>query len=541
MTGKSRIAFWTITLIILFGLLGFVGYMMINEYQEEIVYQNLTPDGYEDIKTNENTKLLTYEKNGKFGIMDINGNIIEEALYEFNNISYGYDDYYRVLTSDNKILIKRKGKLIKDITNYEGNYVLLKDNYDTTSSYIIYVIDSNSFATTNIKDDTYVANVIEENKYKSIILNTKDGIIQELDGYIGKVKENNNTLDKYLIQIIEDKVNLLSIYDYTVLLRDYSRIGDEENIPGYIYSGSISNDNYITVCKDNKCGVVNNSNEIIIPLLYNDVNKVEQVEPSYFAVSKDEKYGIVNTKNEEVVEFIYDSAVAYNNTFILTKDNIVYIMDNKLNKQYETKLNDNEQLEQVLYNDEYVKMSIHDMSNAGIPRKILIIDRDNGIKEYKYEEFIDIINVDNKMSKTYYAVYNIKNNEVYVDVYDGLSIKKSFVLIQIYKINKINIETVSSSEVLLKMSTNNGDYYSILNIDTGNIIINDAVKKLNIKNNSDKNFFVDIEEGNLIYYKQDLISKKLEENVISSIEVTDNVYIIKKINNIVYLYRITQR
>ena len=45
----------------------------------------------------------------------------------------------------------------------------------------------------------------------------------------------------------------------------------------------------------------------------------------------------------------------------------------------------------------------------------------------------------------------------------------------------------------------------------------------------------------LIYYKQDLISKKLEENVISSIEVTDNVYIIKKINNIVYLYRITQR
>ena len=109
------------------------------------------------------------------------------------------------------------------------------------------------------------------------------------------------------------------------------------------------------------------------------------------------------------------------------------------------------------------------------------------------------------------------------------------------KINKINIETVSSSEVLLKMSTNNGDYYSILNIDTGNIIINDAVKKLNIKNNSDKNFFVDIEEGNLIYYKQDLISKKLEENVISSIEFTDNVYIIKKINNIVYLYRITQR
>ena len=87
------------------------------------------------------------------------------------------------------------------------------------------------------------------------------------------------------------------------------------------------------------------------------------------------------------------------------------LINNFQAKQYETKLNDNEQLEQVLYNDEYLKLSIHDMSNAGIPWKILIIDSDNGIKEYKYEEFIDIKNIDNKMSKTYYAVYNIKNNE----------------------------------------------------------------------------------------------------------------------------------
>ena len=58
MTGKSKIAFWTITLIILFGLLSIVGYMMINEYQEEIVYQNLTPEGYEEIKTNESSELL---------------------------------------------------------------------------------------------------------------------------------------------------------------------------------------------------------------------------------------------------------------------------------------------------------------------------------------------------------------------------------------------------------------------------------------------------------------------------------------------------
>ena len=69
MTGKSRIAFWTITLIILFGLLMAIGYMMINEYNEEIVYHNLTPEGYDLIeqKVDLDTNLLLTKKDGKYG------------------------------------------------------------------------------------------------------------------------------------------------------------------------------------------------------------------------------------------------------------------------------------------------------------------------------------------------------------------------------------------------------------------------------------------------------------------------------------------
>lgn len=541
MTGKSRIAFWTITLIILFGLLSIVGYMMINEYQEEIVYQNLTPDGYEEIQKNENNELLTFKKNGKYGILNVNGNIIENALYNKTDIAYGYDNYYRLFTSDGRTLIKRNGKLIKDITNYNDNYILLKDESDKSSSYIIYLLDNDMFATTKIKDDTYVANVLKDNKYNAKILNIKDGITNELEGFIGKVN-NNSIIEKYLIQIIEDKINLLSIYDYSILLSDYSKIGDEENIAGYDYSGSIYNDNYITVCKDSKCGIVNNNNEIILPLEYDNIGIVEHVEPLYFAVENNDKYGIVNSNNEIVVDFQYDKTVAYNNTFILESNDKLLITDNKLNKQYELKLdNVNDVVNCTLYNDDYIKILINDMSNAGTPRKIIIVDKDNGIKEYNYEEFIDITNIEHKMEKDYYAIYSLKNNEVYIDVYDGLSIKKSFTLIQINEINKMYIETISSNEVLLKMKTNNGDYYTILNIDTGNVVINDALKKLNTRNFSNSDFVVDIENSNLVYYKNDLISKVLEENVISSIKVTDNVYIIKKLDNTVYLYMITRR
>ena len=540
MTGKSKIAFWTITLIILFGLLSIVGYMMINEYQEEIVYQNLTPEGYEEIKTNESSELLIYKKNGKYGIMDLNGKIIEDALYNYDDISFGYDNYYRIFTSDNRILIKRNGKLVKDITNSKDSYLLIKDNNDKESYYIIYNIENNGFAMTKIKDDTYVANMLIDNTYVSKILNIKDGTVKELNGYIGKVNGNNN-VNKYLIQIIEDKINLLSIYDYSILLNEYSRIGDEENIPGYIYSGSIYNDNYITVCKDEKCGIINNNNEFILPLEYNEINIVEQVEPLYFGVSKNGKYGIVNNNNEQVVEFIYDNAIAYNNTFILEKDNNLIITDSKKNKQYEVKLKDNEQIEIVLCNDEYIKLSINDISNVNTPNKIIIIDNDNVIKEYKYNEFINIIDNTNKMDNNYYAIYNIKNNELYIDVYNGLSIKKSFMLIQINEIKNMYLNSISNNELLLDMETNNGHFFTILNIDTGNVIINNTIKKLNVKNNLDKEYFVDIENSNLIYYKKDLISKILEENVISSTKITDEIYIVKKLDNTVYLYKITGR
>ena len=247
-------------------------------------------------------------------------------------------------------------------------------------------------------------------------------------------------------------------------------------------------------------------------------------------------------KNEYVVSPIYDEVFSYNNTFILIKDNKLIITDNKLNKQYETDVNlDNEDINCTIYNDSYIKISINEASNAGVPRKILIVDKDNTIKEYKYDEFVDVIDLDNKMSEDLYAIYSKKNNEVYIDVYDGLSIKESFMLIQINEISDIYMNAISNNEIMLKMKTNNGDYYSILNIGTGNIVINDALKKYNIKNANSQGFVVDIEDSNLVYYKSNLISETLEENVINAIKLNENVYIIKKIDNTVYLYRINKR
>ena len=541
MTGKSRIAFWTISLIILFGLLMVIGYMMINEYNEEIIYQNLTPEGYDSIEQRGDLdiNLLLTKKDGKYGIIDVNGRIIENNKYNFEDITFGYDGYY-IINEDNKILIKRNGKLLDDVTNINEKYKLIKDEDD--GLYIVYITETNEFANNQIDENTYIANVVDGKDYTSLIIDTKEGILKKIKGFVSKIKKGSQDLNKYLLNVIGDKIQLLNIYNYEVILEDYTRIGDEENIPGYHYGGSINNDNYITVCNYDKCGVKNINNDIIIPMQYQEIKRTEQIEPLYFSVKENDRYGIINLKNEYVVSPIYDEAFSYNNTFILIKDNKLIITDNKLNKQYEVDLNlENENINCIMYNDSYIKISINEYSNAGIPRKIIIIDKDNTIKEYKYDEFIDITDVDNKMSEDLYAIYSKKNNEVYIYVYEGLSIIESFMLIQINEINYIYMDAISNNEIIVKMKTNNGDYYSILNIATGSTVINDALKKYNIKNTNNQGFVVDIEDSNLVYYKSNLISETLEENVISAIKLTNNVYIIKKIDNTVYLYRINKR
>jgi len=537
MTGKSKIAFWSITLIIVFGLLTFMGYMVIDEYNEEVIFNNLTESGYEKILTNENSDLLTIVKSQKYGLMTTNGVVLEECIYEQKDIVLGYDNYYRIITSDGRTLIKRNGNLVKDITDLTDSYVLLKDANDKYSSYIVYESDNKSFTTTQINDNVYVSNVMLNNNYYARIIDIDEGIIKEFDGYVGKVLMQNNLIDKYLIQVKDNKVNLLNIFDYNVILEDYTRIGDEDNISGYVYSGKIINDNYITVCKD-KCGIINNNGDVIVPTEYDDIKEVEQVEPNYYAIKIKEKYGVVDKDNKIVVEPIYDDLYAYNNIFVLISDNKLKIIDVKLNRIYETNITVNDKISSELINDEYIKLQIHDMSNAGTPRKYIIIDKDNNVKEYKYEEIIEIDNSNNKMSEELYATYDIKNNEIYIRIYNGLTLLKEFTVIETEELKDVYLYSVSSNELLLKIDTNKDTNYTLLNINTGNMVINNALKNLNIRNND---FVVDIEEGTLIYYRNDLLSKHLEDGVISVLKIKNDKYIIRKLDNVEYLYQIDKR
>lgn len=540
MTGKSKIGFWTIAIIIIIILATYYGYVMINEYNEEYVITNLSINGYDEIiENNIDNELLIVSDNNKYGIIDYNGNIIEDTIYDFNDIKLGYDNYYKIVDSNGNKLIKRNNKVIKDVTYIEDPYLLIKD--DNNGEYIIYIKEFENFATLKIDDNTYIANVYDSGKYFTKILDINNGIVKEINGYTSKVMKDNSITEKYLINIDQNKVNLLDIFDYSYILTNYERIGDEENISGYNYSGRIVNDNYIPVCLENKCGLVNSIGQFIIEMNYDNVNSVKETKPKYISVEKDKKFGVIDLEEKEIIPFKYDNIYIFNDVFILVKDNILTIETSSDNKIYTTKLTNTSTVEMDIVNDAYAILKIKNNENNDETDKIIIIDAESNMREFSPNEYLEIKD-DNGNNNIYYATYHKKNNELTIDIYDGLSIVNSYIIIEPNEFNSVELTAIDNNGILVKMSGSITNYYALIYTNSSDIITTNVFKRVNLRKDL-LGTYIDVEDNTLIYYQRDLISHKLEENVIEAnlVDKTDNKYIVKKIDNTVYLYLIDKR
>ena len=92
------------------------------------------------------------------------------------------------------------------------------------------------------------------------------------------------------------------------------------------------------------------------------------------------------------------------------------------------------------------------------------------------------------------------------------------------------------------MSGSITNYYALIYTNSSDIITTNVFKRVNLRKDL-LGTYIDVEDNTLIYYQRDLISHKLEENVIEAnlVDKTDNKYIVKKIDNTVYLYLIDKR
>ena len=180
-----------------------------------------------------------------------------------------------------------------------------KLNMDSQDELYIYPDDNILIAYTPGKGDALFD--VASNKYVS-------GRFYQIKlGYQRKFVADVETTNGFKSFIINDKGQRISSNEY-----------DEVHYLDY---------GYLEVKKDNRYGVIDYKDRIIVPFEYENSNDINTLTPNLFVVRKNGKAGIVNLNNQIVLDFLYDGIAFDEKTKLIeiTKDNKYNFLDNKWN------------------------------------------------------------------------------------------------------------------------------------------------------------------------------------------------------------------
>lgn len=246
------------------------------------IYDDIDPFYESDLKN-----FIKVKIDEKFGIINLQGDIIVPVKFEWIGEENGF---FKVLTSsDNRKfgLYDKDGKIIA-----EPVYNWITHSLTTNSKLIILERDSNSYnfldqnnkliLKENVSSYGYV---LDENRLLNFYKNKGRELIYVKDK-LGKFGVLNESSEKLVVPLIYDQI---------------------------IQSFESSKHTYFSVKKGNKFGLINEINEIVIPISYDNINidlvegfGGEGSEASYSViVSKNKKFGTVNLKNSVQIPMIY--------------------------------------------------------------------------------------------------------------------------------------------------------------------------------------------------------------------------------------------
>ena len=228
------------------------------------------------IKQNGDSKSINYfifeDKNGKNGLLDIEGNVLVSPQYEsmapYYNISSGTTDYlvvqhnslYGVISLSNEVITPLKYKSYSNI--YIRDHITLEDE----EGYMLYSLKDNSI-------------------FHSLHFDH----IRESSGPYALIKKEGKAA-------FLNKVTLELVFPFK-----YEDISES------------TEDSLFTVSLNGKYGLVDKTDKVFIPCIYD-----EPLYPSCgnkFVVKKDNQYGIINLKNEIIYGMIPHPIIAYSDYF----------------------------------------------------------------------------------------------------------------------------------------------------------------------------------------------------------------------------------
>lgn len=266
----------------------------INEKSEEIFANYDKIEAIYNYDENNNlwyeNNILKVQKNGKYGLINIEGKEIVSCVYDAIDSIKGTKTVFVTTVNNKKGLIDSIGKTI-----IENNY---QEITSLTNKY------ENGFI---VKNDQGKYGVI--NYDKSVALQEKYDNIKNIYGnnmYVVKEGEVWKAVNNKGESFIENKFEEVK---------------------------EINNDNFV-IKVNGKYGIINTKSEEIVKANYEDLSYAFS---NYYIAKKDNKYGIITSSNEEVFEFNY-TYITYLNSIGLIQAETQNLESKLLDRNLEVKV-----------------------------------------------------------------------------------------------------------------------------------------------------------------------------------------------------------
>ena len=385
--------------------------------------------GYENIFTVQNydeKNNLWYEKNvlkvqkdGKFGLINLEGNEILPCEYDSIGTIKGVENSLIVKKDSNVGLVNNTGKVIIPV-EYSEIETISKDYKD---GYLVKNTDS-KYGIINSE-----GNVVLECKYDDI----------------KKIKDDNN----YIVK--EDGTWKVVAEDGTTFLE--GKVANAEDM-----------DNGNVIIKEKgKYSVINTNTDVKIPADYSGIAYL--FDDKYVAI-KDGKYGVININNEEIVSFKYEN-ITYNKTTEYLKAKNEDGTIDYMTKDFSVKLTAGDE---ILLNGfiaikngddlKYYNYKLEEKSNKDVyTANTLFITKENG--KYGFIDKDGKVTVeakyDDAREQNDYGFVAVKKDGKWgsIDQYGKVVIEPTYVIK-----NEENIDFVGRWH---NCADNNADFYSDLN------------------------------------------------------------------------------
>lgn len=275
---------------------------------------------YDNIEYDNLNQLFIVKKDGKYGIVKLNGETLISCLYDEIDIE---GIYIYALKNEEQTIFNTSGEKIED-QKYKSVYNVENTNYKITindeNKYGVLDENNNSIISNNYFYIGYLGNnyfVVSGQNGKNgiidnkgdVILDTKYDTIEKIEdtNLIDAVEINTNTITLFNNEMKElNKMSNANIFVEKNYIRIYSNKeqkyfnsnGEEKSNKEILSQNKIFSD-----VKDGKWGFVDSNGNVIVDYIYDDVT--EQNSYGFAGIKKDGKWGSINEDGQVIIEPTY--------------------------------------------------------------------------------------------------------------------------------------------------------------------------------------------------------------------------------------------